>query len=174
MIYEDVDLGWRLNLMNRKTLLVRDARVYHRESASLAELDYRRKALWWERNALWTIYKNYSDAFLDRVWPAALALAAKRNRILLEAGRREDFEAHRQGVAAAVRGLDTVQRKRHWIQQRRTRDDEAIRSFFPEPFRVWAYGRPHYELFERAGYLKYLEECLDRFEIRALFEGVNA
>lgn len=171
MIYEDVDLGWRLNLMGQGTVLVRDARVYHREGASLAGLDYARKALWWERNALWTIFKNYSEPFLRRIWPAALALAFQRERLLLEAGRQGEFEAHHRGVLAGIRSLDRLQSKRAWVQERRRVRDEELLRFFPEPFRLWAYGEPHYELFRKGGYERFRDDCLERFGIRPLFDS---
>jgi len=171
MIYEDVDLGWRLNLMGLGTLLVRNAKVYHRESASLDELDYRRKALWWELNALWTIFKNYSEPFLKRIWPAALALAFQRDRILLEAGRREEFEAHHQGVIAALDSVGRVRSKRAWVQQQRKVEDRQLLPFFSEPFRSWAYTETHDELFTAGGYDRYRDECLDQFKIRTLFDS---
>ncbi len=174
MIYEDVDLGWRLNLMGQSCVLVRDARVDHREGASLAKLDYRRKALWWERNALWTIYKNYSEPFLRHIWPAALALAFKRDQLLLEADRQEDCKAHHQGVLAAVQSVERMQPKRAWVQQQRRVADELLLRFFPEPFRVWAYAEPHYELFAAGEYERFRDECLERFGIRSLFDAKGA
>lgn len=170
MIFEDVDLGWRLNLLGLESLLVRDARLYHRESASLNQLDYARKALWWERNALWTIYKNYSDSFLERIWHAALALASKREQILLDAGREADFEAHHQGVVAAIQGLERIQAKRAWIQKNRTVGDREMLRCFPQPFQLWAYAEEHYQLFSQGGYEGYLQDCLERFRVRSLFD----
>jgi GT2 family glycosyltransferase len=169
MIFEDVDLGWRLNLMGLKTLLVRDARIYHREGASLNSLDYAKKALWWERNALWTIYKNYSKANLEKIWPAALAMAFKRNRILVEAGRQQDFERHHHGVTAAIRGLDRLKQKRARVQAARRVPDEELIPFFPDPFRVWAYGEDHYRLFADGQYAIFRDDCLNRFKIRPIF-----
>ena len=170
MIYEDVDLGWRLNLSGLQSLLVRDAKIYHRESASLSHLDYKRKALWWERNALWTIYKNYEDSNLEKIWPAALALAFKRDRILLEAGRKEDYESHHQGVMAAVETLEHYKEKRTKVQNERKVEDRKLLQFFPEPFRPWAYGEDHSQLFSEGEYEEFFQDCLDRFKIRSIFE----
>jgi GT2 family glycosyltransferase len=174
MIYEDVDLGWRLNILGFRSALVRDARMYHHESASLKSLDYTRKALWWERNALWTIYKNFSDSYLESIWPAALAMAFKREHILLEAGRKEEFKAHHEGVVAALQGLPGMKTRRRWIQSARKVPDAQLMEFFPRPYRMWAYAQPHYEIFAEGGYHRFIEDCVERFNLRRLFDSTTS
>jgi GT2 family glycosyltransferase len=76
--YEDVDLGWRLWVMGYKVLYVGSAVVLHKHHGARHQMpDASRRALF-ERNAMLTMIKNYDDANLARVWPAAWMLAIKR------------------------------------------------------------------------------------------------
>lgn len=81
MFYEDVDLGWRLNLRGWRVRYVPGSLAYHRHHASISTVDgddQARELFLLERNALAALYKNLSDASLARVLPAALALAVRR------------------------------------------------------------------------------------------------
>jgi GT2 family glycosyltransferase len=76
--YEDVDLGWRLWVLGYEVGFCSDAVVYHRGGATGRRLPEYRKLALLERNALYTVLKNYDDEALAAVWPAALLLAVKR------------------------------------------------------------------------------------------------
>jgi GT2 family glycosyltransferase/glycosyltransferase involved in cell wall biosynthesis len=81
MFYEDVDLGWRLNLRGWRVRYQPRSVAYHRHHASISKVDSSdgaRELYLLERNALATLYKNFSDRTLARVLPAALALAVRR------------------------------------------------------------------------------------------------
>lgn len=95
--YEDVDLGWRMWLAGHEVLQVPRAGVRHRHHGSAAGLGRPRMARLHERNALATVVKNYGEAILDRVLPAALALAACRagapRSVIPEAAARSAWQA---------------------------------------------------------------------------------
>lgn len=80
MFYEDVDLGWRLNLRGWRVRYEPDSLAYHRHHASMAKVDTAeaRELYLLERNALAALYKNLSDETLAKALPAALALAVRR------------------------------------------------------------------------------------------------
>ncbi|MGH3905341.1 MAG: glycosyltransferase, partial [Pseudonocardiaceae bacterium] len=78
MFYEDVDLGWRLNLRGYRVRYEPRSIAYHRHHASLQGADPAREIYLLERNALAALYKNVSDESLGTVLPAALALAVRR------------------------------------------------------------------------------------------------
>ncbi|MGH3977964.1 MAG: glycosyltransferase, partial [Pseudonocardiaceae bacterium] len=78
MFYEDVDLGWRLNLRGYRVRYEPRSIAYHRHHASLRGTDPAREAYLLERNALAALYKNVSDETLATVLPAALALTVRR------------------------------------------------------------------------------------------------
>jgi len=78
MFYEDVDLGWRLNLLGHRVRYVPGSVAYHRHHASMKGYGPWREHFLLERNALFTLYKNYGDETLASALPAAMALAVRR------------------------------------------------------------------------------------------------
>ena len=81
MFYEDVDLGWRLNLRGWRVRYEPKSLTFHRHHASMSKVDSpdnARELYLLERNALAALYKNVSDATLAKALPAALALAVRR------------------------------------------------------------------------------------------------
>ncbi|GLZ38508.1 glycosyltransferase [Actinokineospora sp. NBRC 105648] len=81
MFYEDVDLGWRLNLRGWRVRFEPGSLAFHRHHASMSQVDTEdnaRELYLLERNALAALYKNASDATLASALPAALALAIRR------------------------------------------------------------------------------------------------
>ncbi|GAB4279001.1 MAG: hypothetical protein Kow0080_31020 [Candidatus Promineifilaceae bacterium] len=76
--FEDVDLGWRLALAGHTTQFAPNAIVYHRHHGSWEGVAAAKKWLLSERNTLATIIKNYDDANLARILPAALLLLLQR------------------------------------------------------------------------------------------------
>lgn len=81
MFYEDVDLGWRLNLRGWRVRYEPRSLTFHRHHASMSKVDgtdNARELFLLERNALAALYKNVSDTTLAKALPAALALAVRR------------------------------------------------------------------------------------------------
>ncbi|GAA3843508.1 glycosyltransferase [Saccharothrix violaceirubra] len=78
MFYEDVDLGWRMNLRGWRVRYEPASLTYHRHHASMSTVDISRELYLLERNALAALYKNLSDETLAKVLPAALALVVRR------------------------------------------------------------------------------------------------
>ncbi|MFC0109920.1 glycosyltransferase [Kibdelosporangium aridum] len=78
MFYEDVDLGWRLNLRGWRVRYEPTSIAYHKHHRSMTTLDNSREMYLLERNALASLYKNVSDKALGKVLPAALALSIRR------------------------------------------------------------------------------------------------
>ena len=78
MFYEDVDLGWRLNLLGWKVRYEPRSVAFHKHHASMNKLGAFRETYLLERNALFTMYKNFDDESLARLFPGALLLAVRR------------------------------------------------------------------------------------------------
>ncbi|MCU1444227.1 MAG: glycosyl transferase [Cryobacterium sp.] len=78
MFYDDVDLGWRLNLLGYRFRFQPKSLAYHKHHASMNKFGNFREEYLLERNALYTLYKNLDDASLARVFPGALLLATRR------------------------------------------------------------------------------------------------
>ena len=88
LFYEDVDLGWRFWLAGYRVRYAPGAIMYHRHHGGTRRFEDERLAVLYERNALYTIYKNYDDRNLAAVLPAALLLAAERATVLSGIDRR--------------------------------------------------------------------------------------
>ncbi|MET1074309.1 MAG: glycosyltransferase [Umezawaea sp.] len=78
MFYEDVDLGWRMNLRGWRVRYEPASLAFHKHHASMTTIDHSRELYLLERNALAALYKNFSDDTLAKVLPAALALVVRR------------------------------------------------------------------------------------------------
>jgi hypothetical protein len=72
--FEDVDLGWRLNLLGHDVWYTPAASVRHQHHGTASRFtDYQVKLLL-ERNALFTIFKNYDEDNFNLVVPVAMML----------------------------------------------------------------------------------------------------
>jgi GT2 family glycosyltransferase/glycosyltransferase involved in cell wall biosynthesis len=78
MFFEDVDLGWRLNLAGWRFVYEPGSLAYHKHHASMSAFGAFKETYLLERNALYTMYKNLGDDELARLLPATLALAVRR------------------------------------------------------------------------------------------------
>ena len=79
MFYEDVDLGWRLNLLGYRVRYVPGSVAYHKHHVTMKKFGNFRETYLLERNALLSMYKNLDDESLARALPAAMALAVRRS-----------------------------------------------------------------------------------------------
>ncbi|MBG6214154.1 GT2 family glycosyltransferase/glycosyltransferase involved in cell wall biosynthesis [Cryobacterium sp. CAN_C3] len=78
MFYDDVDLGWRLNLLGYRFRYQPKSLAFHKHHASMNKFGNFREEYLLERNALYSLYKNLDDEGLARVLPGALLLATRR------------------------------------------------------------------------------------------------
>src|SRR5437588_5432944 len=155
MFFEDVDFGWRLWLLGHQVRFVPGSLVYHRHHASMARFGSWREHYLLERNALFTIYKNYDDENLTRVLPAAVLLAVKRAVVRggdeahaldlahsvpsTEHGRLDvskETVASTFAIDALVELLPELTESRRAIQATRTRTDREIMRLFRVPFQA--------------------------------------
>src|SRR5690606_36877630 len=104
MFYEDVDLGWRLNLLGWRVCYEPASVAYHEHHGTMNALDKPksgRETFLLELNAMAALYKNVSDETLARALPAALALAVRR------ATARGELDATQLDLAAWVTPPET-------------------------------------------------------------------
>jgi GT2 family glycosyltransferase len=153
--FEDVDLGWRLNLFGERVVFAPAAVTYHRVHGTSSRWAFAHRTRLLERNALAMIYKNYETSTLERVFPAAIAL------LLLRATMRSGIEAltltlstkpseivnthphlaaHLIGLEDFCLQLPALRRKRELIQKRRLRSDAALLELFVDPLRLHESG----------------------------------
>ena len=136
--FEDVDLGWRLWLEGARVVHVPAAVAFHRHHGSGMPAGERARLL--ERNALANVVKNYDDASLARVLPAALALLDARARL----ASPEAAAAARRARSDFPRAEPLWRDRRAAVQARRRRPDHEIVPLFGEPFRPSLLGRAYW------------------------------
>ncbi len=153
MFFEDVDLGWRLWLLGYRVRYVPESLVYHRHHRSMDSYGSWREHYLLERNALFTIFKNYEDENLKRVLPAALMLAVRRGVTLggadaheldLQRGSGDEQEpvasvakqtlAPVYAIDALVEQIESLAETRRGLQRARRRNDQEIVRMFRLPF----------------------------------------
>jgi hypothetical protein len=148
MFFEDVDLGWRLWLLGYEVRYVPASFVYHRHHGSMSTVGSWREHYLLERNALFTIYKNYDDENLRAVLPAALTLTIGRSVVrggddphMLEVSKAVADEpttafVHKETLAgpfavdAFLSELDDLTATRRELQGARRRADAEILPLF--------------------------------------------
>jgi GT2 family glycosyltransferase/glycosyltransferase involved in cell wall biosynthesis len=174
MFFEDVDFGWRLNLMGWRFAYEPKSIAFHKHHASMKSFGQFKEQYLLERNALYTLYKNFSQPTLDRVLPAALALAVRRG--VAKAGLdTESLDLRRGGsdqdeselvskqllsstyaIDQFVQNLPSLTESREAIQATRTVSDQRLwRLFGVTDFP--AYQNKYYDV----GY----DNIVDAFEV---------
>jgi GT2 family glycosyltransferase len=179
MFYEDVDFGWRLNLLGYRVRYVPGSVAYHRHHATIDKFGAWRERYLLERNALLCLYKNLEDATLARVLAPAISLAVRRTIAMggddptaldlqrSTGGEGSDrLEVSKTSLAGAyavdylVEQLPSLAETRAELQARRRRRDRDLVPLFRQPMEP-AVPNEYYQ----AGY----EALVDAFGIAELF-----
>ncbi|MBB5155140.1 GT2 family glycosyltransferase/glycosyltransferase involved in cell wall biosynthesis [Saccharopolyspora phatthalungensis] len=179
MFYEDVDLGWRLNLRGWRVRYEPRSLTFHRHHASMAEVSSAREHYLLERNALAALYKNVSDETLAKALPAAMALSVRRatargeiDPTQLEITKRGDREddnpvpidrsalAGMLAIDQFVELLPSLKQSREEEQQARVRTDADLVPLMRKAMEP-AYPLPRY--------LAAHDALVEAFELDAVF-----
>jgi len=174
MFFEDVDLGWRLNLLGLRFAYQPKSIAFHKHHASMKDFGSFKETYLLERNALFTLYKNASDTTLQQALPAAMALSIRRGvtRGNLDS---EAFDLRRPGgdtestielsrqTAAAVFAIDqfveqlpSLRQSRELIQASRTVSDSRIWRLF---------GDADAPVYQAEDYLRGYENLVTTFDV---------
>jgi len=78
MFFEDVDLGWRLNLRGWRFVYEPASFAYHKHHASMSSFGAFKETYLLERNALFAQYKNLGEDAFRSTFAATLLLAVRR------------------------------------------------------------------------------------------------
>jgi len=148
MFFEDVDLGWRINLAGWRFLYEPASLAFHKHHASMSAFGSFKETYLLERNALYTLYKNAGDDLLAEALPAAMALSTRRAivRSGLDStsfdlrkpgGDKEDTMEIDKGAVSAffamdqfVENLPSMRVSREEIQRTRVTPESRIRRLF--------------------------------------------
>lgn len=181
MFFEDVDLGWRLNLLGYRVRYEPRSIAFHRHHVTMNKFGNFREAYLLERNALLSMYKNYEDASLAVTFAPALALAVRRglargdvDATSLDLQRSpggddvKELTVSKMGMTGAyavdyfVDNLETLTADRAQLQRDRKRSDAELFPLFRQAM------EPAYPI---DSYLKAHQELVDAFGIERLFSG---
>jgi GT2 family glycosyltransferase len=121
---EDVDLGFRLQLLGRGCRYVPDAVVHHVGSATTGE-DSAFSVYFGYRNLEWTFVKNMPSRLFWRYLPLHFAVSVAEFAWFLSKGRGLSLLRAKWD---AVRGMRRVRENRRQIQARRAIGDDALRA----------------------------------------------
>lgn len=147
MFFEDVDLGWRLNLLGHRFVYEPASLAFHKHHASMTSFGAHKETLLLERNALATLYKNFSDETLTQALPAAIMLAVRRGMtrgpvdtdsfdLRIPGGNEPEMTIGRAAVAPLVaidqfvENLPGLRKSRDRIQSTRVVSDGVIWRLF--------------------------------------------
>lgn len=149
MFYEDVDLGWRLNILGHRMRYVPTSLAYHKHHVTMKKFGNFRETYLLERNALMSMYKNLDDESLAKALPAAMALSVRRSlartgtdatTLDLERSPGGDDVGTLEIQKMALTGpyaidyftdnLDTLLESRTQIQNERRRSDREVFPLF--------------------------------------------
>jgi len=181
MFFEDVDFGWRLWIQGYRVRYVPTSVVYHRHHATVDRYGSWREHYLLERNALFTIFKNYDDDHLRAALGAAAILAIRRRTVtgqddadaldlqLPPGGDDVDrTEVAKETLAGAYavdafcRAVPELQHARHAVQSKRRRSDQEVERLF------------HLQLFPNIGdpgFVHPFNAVVEALGVRQLFES---
>lgn len=123
MYLEDVDFGFRAQLLGWGAVFAPAARVYHHLSATGGGV---MASYYVGRNTIWTIAKNMPTKLLLRNLPSILLAQLEIAIDALANFRGAAARARLRGQLAGFLGLPRQLRKRQLIQARRQVDDESL------------------------------------------------
>ncbi len=153
--FEDVDLGWRLNLLGHGTVFAPRAVTRHRLHGTAGPSTQALRLRLYERNALSMLAKNYGDEAFARVLPAAVALTLARHVSAATVDGREvafgrPAPSHVVAAPAVVatlialedfaRQLPALLVKRQRVQSTRRITDAELFALIPDPLALHGLG----------------------------------
>ena len=117
--FEDVDLGWRLWIRGYKVVFAPRSVCYHVHFGASSRLPATKPRYLYERNALYTIIKNYEQRYLDRVLPLALLMHFKRaySFALAGEGSMDEYRFDPTALSPLAQESFTVYGLRYYLRE---------------------------------------------------------
>jgi len=173
MFFEDVDLGWRINLAGYRFIYEPESLAHHKHHASMNAFGSFKETYLLERNALFTLYKNVGERYLLDALPAAIGLSVRRavtrgnldsTSFDLRRGGDDDPEmVVDRGAVASVFAIDQfveqlpgLKTERDRIQATRVKSEAQIRRLF---------GNLDAPIIQERSYLRGYENLVGTFDL---------
>lgn len=139
MEYDDIDLSWRARLAGYKVFFVVAARVFHARGGTVGATYFQRvrNVMWYTRNHLVTLVKNYEMKTLVKLFPIVLTVEIIKIVYLATAKRNWKLaNAALKGIFHVLKDFGVILQKRNEIQSIREASDREIRRSM-HPFNPW-------------------------------------
>ena len=174
MFFEDVDLGWRLNLLGWRFVYEPASLAFHKHHASMSAFGSFKETYLLERNALYTLYKNADDEQLAEALPAAMALSVRRAVVRggldstsfdlrKPGGDKEDTLEVAKGTVSAVFAIDQFVENLPSLKKSRT---EIQASRVAPGHRIWPlFENPDAPILQDKAYLRGYENLIEGFDL---------
>jgi GT2 family glycosyltransferase len=174
MFFEDVDLGWRLNLAGWRVVYESRSLAFHKHHASMAEFGPFKETYLLERNALFTLYKNLGADALAEALPAAMALSVRRaiSRGRLDStafdlrkpgGDDDDSAAVSKQTMSAMFAIDQFTEMLPSLRKTR---DEIQASRMVSDTSIWRlFGNADAPVYQEPSYLRGYENLVTAFDV---------
>jgi GT2 family glycosyltransferase/glycosyltransferase involved in cell wall biosynthesis len=131
--FEDVDLGWRLWTLGYKVRYCSKSICYHKHNGTSKKMNRNRVMRMYNRNSLFTIYKNYESEKVYKMLTAALLL---KNCTGVSHKNTEEQSPEQLAIMDFANKLSVMNKKREYIQShRKISDKEIINLFIESPYR---------------------------------------
>ncbi len=139
--FEDVDLGWRLWILGYKVKFCSKSICYHKHNSTSKKLDRFKLNIMYNRNSLYTIYKNYEDDKVFNIITSAILLKVyKGNKFFFnnkdEISKEQEGKVQYYAIQEFLNNLDLYNRKRKFIKENRcVSDKEIFEKFVDFPYK---------------------------------------
>lgn len=143
--FEDVDFGWRLWILGYKVRFCSKALCNHKHNSTSKKMNKTKVNIMFDRNSLYTIYKNYGEDKVYNITTSAILLktfkGTKTTNELSELDKGSEIIA----INEFLMNLPKIKIKREFIQKNRKRSDEDIlKKFIDEPYKNLLIGCKDY------------------------------
>lgn len=178
--YEDTDLGWRLWVLGYKVRFSANSICYHKHNSTSKSFNQNKMKALFERNALFSIYKNYSNDNFNIILSSILLAANRLQKDLNINGEAYDIKSMESpeqivncddenfttlvALNELLKNISVMSKKREFIQSNRKVRDEDLAHLFTRP--LLPFPLKYFHDFE---YLKNIQSIMDTFKVDKVF-----
>ncbi|MBC7594084.1 MAG: glycosyltransferase [Kineosporiaceae bacterium] len=174
MFFEDVDFGWRLNLLGWRFAYEPRSIAYHKHHASMSAFGSHKETYLLERNALFALYKNMGEESLREVLPAAMALSIRRG-VARGDLKSDSFDLRRSGSdtdteesipKATIAALYAIDQFTENLPGLRVSRERVQSTRVVSEARIWKlFGLADAPVYQDAKYLRGYENLVTTFSV---------
>lgn len=174
MFFEDVDLGWRLNLQGWRFVYEPASLAFHKHHASMEAFGPYKETYLLERNALFALYKNIGEETVDQALAAAIMLSLRRN---ISRGQLDStsFDIRKPGgdsernIDVSKQTMSSVFAIDQFVEQlpglKKSRDSIQSSRVVAES-RIWQlFGLTDAPVYQEESYLRGYENIVSAFDV---------